>query len=216
MKKFLCSFMVLSLAITLFHSYSFAAERENANEVISFEEYYSAMREIYAEYGVTFEIIDANENYVYTVAFLNDQLQNAQEMLEANKSDADTVVISMPDNDSVGVYSLMPYAYSSTQYYSVISPTGMGAADFAVTLNATADAQHKTFLSIKDYTCNQYGYYFNLKSWTETSKSHSLSNDKQVCTVNFIGDLTIEYTDPITNNVHAYTSTHQITSYFSP
>lgn len=95
-------------------------------------------------------------------------------------------------------------------YVSLFSPSGMGSADFAITLTATADAQYDTFLNIKNYTCKQSGAYVNFKSWVVTSKSHKISNGNKNCTVTFVGDLTVEYTEPTTGLLVGYTSTHQI------
>ena len=100
--------------------------------------------------------------------------------------------------------------FRSTQYVSLFSPSGMGSADFAITLTATADAQYDTFLNIKNYTCKQSGAYVNFKSWVVTSKSHKISNGNKNCTVTFVGDLTVEYTEPTTGLLVGYTSTHQI------
>lgn len=220
MKKLLSGIFTLALVLMCFPVSAFASESHSAEEVIPLEEYYASMKSLYAEYGVIYEILDFDEDYIFTREFLNEQLTNTREKLEASVSQTTVSVVTNGTTsvDRVGgiePFALMPYDYSATQYVTLLSPSGMGSAQFAITLTATADAQYDTFLNIKNYTCKQNGAYVNFKSWTETSKSHKLSNGNKNCTVTFVGDLTIEYTEPTTGILAGYTSTHEFNCNFT-
>lgn len=144
---------------------------------------------------------------------MNEQLTNTRKKLEVSLVTDNTTFVD--NGKGIETFALMPYDYSATQYVTLSSPTGMGYAQFAVILTATADAQYNTFLNIKNYTCKQNGAYVNFKSWTETSKSYKLSNGNKNCIVTFVGDLTVEYTEPSTGIQAGYTSTHKFNCNFA-
>ncbi len=225
-KKIVTGILILSMVFGSYTSTAFAANSSIENdkdEIISFEDYYSSMKALYANYGVTYEVLQNNNNVVFTKGLLDEQLATAKQNLEANKQVSNSTyinVVSMPGaldnhNGDISVQSYMPYAYSHTSNVKVSSPSGMGYACFDLTLKATADAQYSTFISINSYTCSQSGSYLNYKNWDETSKSYSLSPDNKICEVSFIGRLTIEYTETKTGLLVGYTSNHNITFNFA-
>lgn len=220
MKKIITGILTLSILLSVFATNVFAATPQE--KVISYNEYYTAMKTLYAQYGVKYEILKKNSDVVLTESLLEKQLNSAKQQLEiyAETSSNTTVINMTPQSNiassgDVSINSLMPYAYSYTQNYRINSPSGMGYACFNVTLKATADAQYSTFLSINSYTCKQAGSYMNFKSWTQTSKSYRLSQANQLCIMNFIGNLTVEYTEPNTGMLVGYTSRHNIMAMFA-
>lgn len=150
MKKLLSGILSLALVLMCFPVSAFALESNSAEEAIPLEEYYASMKSLYAEYGVIYEILDFDEDYIFTREFLNEQLTNTREKLEASVSQTTVSVVTngMTSIDRGGIepFALMPYDYSATQYVTLLSPTGMGSAQFAITLTATADAQYDGFL----------------------------------------------------------------------
>lgn len=221
MKKLLSYILSIMFVLTMSPLCVHAAEGEAVTEVISFDEYYNSMKELYSEYNIDYEILDVDEDFVFTRELLERQLLETREMLEnsANSASVHIVASETADQDKTkgddSVRALMPYSYQDSCYVYLTNPSILGYAYFKMTLNATADAQHNTFLSINSYTFRQSGEYMNFKSWTELSKSYVLSSDRQKCTVTFVGEIVFEYTEPNTGITAGYTSTHEIEHTFS-
>lgn len=221
MKKTLSFILSIMFVLTMSPLCVHAAESEAVGEVISFDEYYESMKALYSEYNIDYEILAVDEDLVFTRELLERQLMETREKLENSASSASVHIVASEtgrQDKTTGDNStraLMPYAYQESCDVYIMSPSTMGSAWFRMTLNATADAQYNTFLSINSYTFRQNGGYVNFKSWNEISKSHVLSSDRQKCTVTFVGDLVVEYTEPYTGILAGWTSTHEIEYTFS-
>lgn len=220
MKKLLSGMLALAIILAISPAYAKASENENSGEVISFQEYYDAMKTLFAEYGIRYEILSSDENFVYTRELLDTQLAETRAALEKTASNT-SVSFAINEVESTeqnlgetSVQALMPYDYTETYDEYIMSPSAVGGANFTMTLNATADAQYGTFLSVKSYSFKQNGRYLNFKSWTETSKGYTFSSDRTACTVTFSGELVVEYTEPTTGITGGYTSSHTVTHTF--
>lgn len=221
MKKLLSGILAIIFMLSISPTYVRAAENENSGEIISFQEYYDSMRALFAEYNIEYEILSADESFIYTRELLDTQLTEAREKLEET---AGQPIVSFVAKDvastevCVGENStraLMPYDYTETYDVYIMSPSSMGSAWFTMTLNAVADAQYGTFMNVKSYTFKQNGGYVNFESWTEISKGYAFSSDKKDCTVTFVGELLVEYTEATTGITAGYTSTHTVEHTFS-
>ena len=221
MKKLLSGILALVLMLSMSPAYVQAAENEHSEEIISFQEYYDSMRALFAEYNIEYEILSADESFIYTRELLDTQLAETREKLEKT---AGLPIISFVANEGASkednaeensTRALMPYDYTETYDVYIMSPSSMGSAWFTMTSNAIADAQYGTFMNVKSYTFKQNGGYVNYKSWTEISKDYAFSSDRTECTVTFVGELVVEYTEATTGITAGYTSTHTVEHTFS-
>lgn len=186
----------------------------SSDEIISFDEYYNEMRKLYAEYDITYEVLEKKSDIIFTRDILEKNLASSRQRLEAMKHMPDIYVNNIPSHSNINrIRSLMPYSYTRTKNVAISSPSALGHATFDITLFATANAQYDEFLDIKRYTCTQSGPYMNLKRWKVLSKDHILL-DRKSCIVHFKIELQVEHNEAITGMAIGYTSTHDIYELF--
>lgn len=222
-KKIVSGILVLSILLT--PGINAFAATDSSDEVISFEEYYSTLRDEYFEYGITYEVYQKNDDFVYTKNLLEAQLVKArQEGIELIKQQQEiekqSAVILAELKKSIEIEDrniVTPMVMYITRNFSsiqtVTSPSGMGRADICLEAEATADADKGYFLWINSYDNYQSGYYVNFKSWDVTYEKctvESFHGTRNAVFYEVEGRLTIEYTEPKTGLLVGYTSSHSL------
>ncbi len=197
---------------------------QSKSEMISFDDYYHAMKAEYAKYGIKYEIIQSNHDINFTKELLDKQLSTAryqgEEYIKQQQEEtqqAEKVAISYIQNMSAR--SIMPVQITDISDHTFKSPSGMGEVGVRLKSTATYDVNGGRFIGVDSYSSYQYGTYVNLKSWTVTDET---------CTIASLGDglynncirhyvrglLVIEYTEPNTGLLVGYTSAHSVIRYW--
>ena len=171
------SFILLSLPQN-----AYAAQSSRDNEIISFDEYYSAMKEEYAKYGITYEIYQKNDDYIFTKGVLRENLNNARQqgkIYKQQKEDEMKNIIELNkdlsvDNNNQYTTRIMPVTVTKQSYQTVSSPMYIGSAEICLETRATVDVNNDKWISVNYVTSYQSGAYVNFKSWVHNSSSYSI------------------------------------------
>lgn len=214
----LISIILLDSKATVLATYS--QEDFMKQDIISFDEYSSAIKAEYEKYGIKYEILEEKEGIVLTKSLLERKLETARAQgelymqEEASKQKEREII----ERDFIDISNIKPMVmYVNKTYYdyqTVTSPSKMGKAQICLEGQATADADTGVFLWVNYGKSYQSGPYINLKSWSEDSKDCFLYTFPGT-TVKFLalfveGTLTVEYTDPDTGLLIGYTSSHTL------
>ena len=228
MKKALLSiFVVLSMVVSATApTYASANSTTDANNVISFEAYYAAVKDEYANYHVEYDCTDNDENFVFTKGLLDQTLADIREQFSDVEYDTSTNSFKSSEEITQSVISKSPTLESivspntlfNTRNYvcdrTVQSPAVAGWATIRVTTNVTEDVSSGVFVNINSCTSRQYGAAVNFISWQHNSNNLAIvdgaSINDQLVSGFVYGTLVVEYTDPNTGLKGTYTSDHQV------
>lgn len=201
-KKFLLVMLALMMIFTSFPTTVFAAEL-NSDEIISFEQYYSAMKAEYAKYGHTYEVLQKNEDLVFTKKLLDESLKLVNQRFSEENSVIEAKLVESNDNinanasQEFGILSVDPvvkfadFTVSNRFYYKA-------RAGFRIEAHLTDNVISGIFISFDSCTCYQYGTYNFLKDWEIISLDYWLSSDQKSADGNIIIRATFEYNEPNT------------------
>lgn len=187
--------------------------KKSSAKILTSEEYYSTLKAEYAKYGITYEVLERNNDAVLTEELLQKQLREAKqegEALQAENNLAKNTYIQL-ENESVVILN-MPVTYTATESTIVKSPSQMGNAEITTQATITENAQYGTMMGVSNITSYQMGGSLNFESWEQTSASSAVYIRHLYTYVN--GILKISYTDPWTGSKIGYTSQHTITELF--
>lgn len=125
MKK-LCSVLVATaLCLTIGSS---AMATVSTNEVLSSEEYHSALNQALAEYGITIYLEEENPDFVYTQAYLDESIEYYKNSLsisiEIDDLEDEAVLDSEESTSNNQTTRLMPCDYSWSQNKSITVALG--------------------------------------------------------------------------------------------
>lgn len=211
--------LALAMCFSLLSS-AYAVEEQNSN-VISFEDYYKALKAEYAKYNMNLEILDHNDSFVYTQEFLDEKIASLNSYMETADFDKESGTFldynyeeTTSENNTEGqsILGIMPNTRDYT-LYPTVNATGIfpGSAELEIRVNVTEDVSSGVFMSINSVTSRQYGTAVNFESWTQTSHTvHIISNYNSLIYGVVHGTLVAIYTEPKTGNVIRNTSDHDL------
>lgn len=230
---------IISILLLFTMNFTFSVPVLAANEttysdsssVISFETYYDSVRSEYAKYGVGYEVIEKNDDFVFTQQILDDKLaeirktmQNTTVSYNVNynpQSVADSLevfneaAVESHDNSAI-IRNYMPVnkTYQYSKYLECPAAPGLAWAYICMEVNAKIDIQYNDIMSILSYSSFQKGAYLNFVSWTQRSMKVTPNYTDDYITATVTGLLTVEYTEPNTNLLVGYTSEHTFSHTF--
>jgi hypothetical protein len=209
-KKIVTGMLVLVMMLVSLPINAFAAQ-SNSDEIISFEDYYSAMKAEYAKYGHTYEVLQKNDDFVFTKKVLQEQIKLVDKgFKEAEKNSViDAQLIDSTDNnivnaDTVNAESATSFASTSlliptTKYsYACISDPYYykAQANFRFEAHLTENVIAGYIYSFDSCSFYQYGVFTFLKDWSLNSLTYSLSNGVAHATASV--RITFQYEEPKT------------------
>lgn len=192
------------------------------NSVISFKDYYKAIKAEYAKYHIKYECTSYDKNFVFTKKLLDQTLEDIEKNVSGLNYDATSHAfidnVKSPqttDEKSVNIESIIkPDVASENLNYptdwTVKSPSNMGSANIRITINADVDIERGRFISMNSCTSRQYGPALNFKSWQQTGSDVKINSDRTWISGYVYGTLVIEYTEPNTGMKVTYTSDHGV------
>ena len=187
----------------------FAAQQSSSDEIISFEEYYSAMKAEYAKFGHTYEVLQKNDDFVYTKKILEENLKIADQRLKDSQENL-VVDVSVVDSGNTTNKDNVTTSELSTMASSLINVTkyldfriydqytSKASAGFRIEAKLTDNPIAGYFYSFDSCNVYQYGTYTFLNSWSLLSLNYYLSSDKKRAVGSLTIRITFEYTEPST------------------
>ncbi len=144
-KRFLS--ITTSLLILFCITIPASAQGTDMEQVISFDYFYSTLKAEYAKYNINYEIERSNENFVYTVGFLNDQLALANEFCKGITIEVKDV-IQKGDTSSLKPASMLTdFLWYKDVNISSDSVAVPGMAKFKVICSGVVDLQNGIVIS---------------------------------------------------------------------
>lgn len=216
MKKKLLFLFSVMLAFLVIPTNAYASDA--ATDVITYDEYVSAVTEEYAKYGVDYKVLEGpDDDVVFTQDMLNERLaqvrQEQTSRLVSNGAARSVVGVSSSVEDGVGANGIEPRIampvtknFDYTQRFSPVP--GAAWADICLRLNGTYDVQYADPWSINSVQSFQKGGYLNFVSWTQLSSGGSMGAHS--FTGWATGLLAVEYTEPNTGLLVGYTEEYTI------
>lgn len=208
--KFLVAMLVLTQILICFPTTVFAAELNSDDEIISFEEYYSAMKAEYAKYGHTYEILQKNDDVVLTktllekqIALVDERLSKQNTVLEATLLDNNNIIKANSDKE-IGVPSsdrgIQSYDRAVKYFdFVVYDPYFILAyAGFRIEAVIVGNVISGYLNYFESCSCYQYGPYSLLKDWEVVSLDYGISSDQKYANIDAVVRVTFEYTEPNT------------------
>lgn len=210
--------LALAMCFSLFSS-AYAVEEKNQN-VISFEDYYQALKAEYAKYNVNLEILDHDDSFVYTKELLDEEIASLNSYMKTADFDANTgrfinhvdCKAHASENNIEGQSLLrsMPYTRNWYTYVTLRAPSPVpGSAEMEGAVNATENIQNNTFMYINKVSSRQYGNALNFESWTQTSNSLRIYHSTEIWGWIF-GTIVFVVNEPKTGTVYRNTSDQAI------
>lgn len=178
----------------------------SADNNVLFEDYYSALKNEYAKYGIEFEISTPNYKCNYTQALLDEQLKFARDFrdsIEVSVVDIDPS-ISLFDNENVIVPYIMPVWYKWSKQFTISSNALNVPSSLIGTVSVSGEVNVQNSLIISYYSNLQITNSINLESNGLYVTAHKTADGKSIY-VNLRGSVTFAWTDPWTNSVHRAT-----------
>lgn len=215
--------LVLSIGFLGTSVNAFASQPEGQSSdqtVISIEEYASALKEEYSQYGIKYEVINEDTDVVLTKKILEEQLlvakQQGEEYLQEQKSNLmEREMLEKSMTESNAYFPMVMYVKKTYKDYQVVnSPSKMGMAQICLEGQATADADKGYFLWANYGKSYQKGPYVNFKSWSEDSADCSIytfpGTSTKMLALFVNGTLTVEYTEAKSGLQVGYSSDHAL------
>ena len=201
------------------------------DQIISFEEYFDAVHAEFAKYGIDYQVLEKNDDFVFTQKILDDRLTEIREAMSqtsvSNNTDCDfnaatTVTTITPRTSTSGSSStnaarIMPVeqVYQYQQYLECPVAPGLAWAYICIEVVALVDAQGGNLMSIEDYSSFQKGFYLNFVNWEQRSMEVEPDYMTGSFTATVNGKLTVEYTEPHSGLLVGHTSEHTFSHTFS-
>jgi hypothetical protein len=197
MKKIVALLLIVNLML-VFVPYNVWAEQE---EVISFQEFYSTLQLEAKKLNMDFVIKDPNYDYVYTRAYLDEQVKAMRQFSE----DMRTIKVERriePQSVIMRRAMIKSYAFKDTWTASSQAFSVPSYASFTVTAIGEVDLQNGNIVSSTVSTSRKRSV--NLDDWSglQTSATEKGSNLNIIVT----GKLEWAWTDPKTNSTWGATT----------
>lgn len=222
-KKLLALSLVLVLSLSLSVSvYAVAPAASEKNDVISFEEYYKAVKAEYAKYHIDYECNNYDKSFVFTKKLLNQTLNDIKKHVSAFKYDTSINSFISYANVPQSIVEKKTNVESKVSpdsafinknhfiYTTVKSPSGMGQAGIQIRINTTEELQGSKFISINSCISRQYGAALNFDSWQDNGNDLDISSNRTWISGCVYGTLVVGYTEPNTGIHATYSSDHVI------
>lgn len=210
-KKLMVVLFVLCIVFSSF-GYTFARASANEDIVITLEEYCLEIETIFAKYNIRCGLVDYDNEVVITKGILKDSIENIESLLKPLDYDASkqafTYEVTLLTEDLRGIATrTMPVKH----YYSGSKTitAGLGIANIGYYVEATENAQNGQWMSIDKYSTSM-NWGVMATNWTQTSAYPFIPSSRQVIYVDFYGDLTVQWTDPIVGITFTTVSSHHI------
>ena len=218
MKKVICMAISLVTLLAMVGSISVFAVG-NQDSVITFEEYYDAVRSAYARHGVEYEVIAQNPSFVFTQEILNEKLEAIEAAYATNNTKEAESSSWVAGNQGIAPTAYMPVERKYRYTEEVRSPEpAVAAASFAdicITVYATVDIEHDDLMYINSYESYQLGYAYNFVSWEEKDIFVDMDARTDTFYAEATGIVTFEYTEAHTGLTIRHSSEHTISHTFS-
>ncbi|MDO4297347.1 MAG: hypothetical protein Q4C59_02575 [Lachnospiraceae bacterium] len=199
--------LVFAFLFCIFMPISAFAASGNGTDIISFDDFYSALKAEYAKYNVDFEIENPNYDFCYTQEFLDDQLEFARTfcenleviVMDNNPSD------NLPDNIIESRLNLfrpyaMPARYSWSKSYTVRSNTAAVPGFVMGTVYVSGDVNLQNSLVISHSGYQRTTNSSNVES-NSLSVSTSITGGGKNVYVTLDGRVDFVWTEPILGSV---------------
>ncbi len=208
MKKYIRNFSLLLVIVLYIPCTVFASG--NDDEIISFDEYYTALKDEYAKYGMDFEILDADEEVIFTQEILNEQIEIAKEFRNGLKVKAhNTYDVNNPVETKeymVQPRRIMPVDYNWGTSYTISSPDSYrvpGYMDVYIGVYGEVNVQNSLVMSY-------YGYWREDFSMNVSSTGLDVTTRKTDGGVSIYvvldGSVRFSWTEPTTNITQSTTA----------
>jgi hypothetical protein len=141
-----------------------------SNNIISFDDYYSAIKKEFSKYDVNFETTSIDTSITVTKDMLEQDLTQIREQMETEPTEYH---IMANEDQAPATRAIMPYSKTYTVDRGISHVAGNANIRFKI--KTTIDAQYNKFRSVDSVSSSQYGGAINFKSWKQNSYSSSIS-----------------------------------------
>lgn len=227
MKKLMSCILSLALCFSLaIPAFAFTSDPAE-NQVITFEEYFATVHEEFAKYGIDYQVIERNDDFVFTQKVLNEKITEIQDTMSKTTvsynrdydPDAEATVNSSVSSvgNEISAARIMPVeqVFQHEVYLECPYAPTLAWAYICMEVVALVDLQGGNLMSIESYSSFQKGAYLNFVSWQQRSMSVNPNYMAGTFRATVNGLLTVEYTEPTTGLLVGYTSEHTFSHTFS-